>query len=105
MPTALAVGALLDARGSRALVERLSAELAADALHGRLLTLDLQQAERVHSAALQTLVAVARACRGGGGHLELTGVSEPVRRAIALGGLAAELPCTVSESEACEAAA
>jgi anti-anti-sigma factor len=83
----VAVGHLLDVQTVRELLETLRQAHAA----GGPVVVDVAGAERVHGAALQVLIALARACQESGQTFRLTGVSASLSEAIRLSGLASLL--------------
>ena len=66
----------------------------------RRLVIDLKGVDYVSSAGLKALATAAAACAEGRGILALCGLAEPVRIALDLGGLLADLPVEPSRDDA-----
>jgi anti-anti-sigma factor len=64
------------------------------------LVIDLAGVDYVSSAGLRALKAAASLCTGAGGGLALCGLGEPVRIALELGGMLADLPVEPSRDRA-----
>ena len=66
----------------------------------RRLVIDLKGVDYVSSAGLKALATAASACAEARGSLALCGLAEPVRIALDLGGLLADLPVAPSRDDA-----
>ena len=64
------------------------------------LVIDLEGVDYVSSAGLKALAAAGSVCAGARGGLALCGVGEPVRIALELGGMLADIPVEPSRDRA-----
>jgi len=92
---------ILAGRLGTASAPQFDAKVAEAVLRGdRRLVIDLKGVDYVSSAGLKALATAAGACAEARGSLALCGLAEPVRIALDLGGLLADLPVEPSRNDA-----